>query len=190
MATKRVYDECRVFLQQNKTSTKRENLRVTKPDLKSLFGEKRLVNKHEFDECSEREKFSHRCEDNLLQSLYKRPHRGWRLAADVPELDIIHHKEKNNPNRRIGRAELALKKNIEKETGLGFAVGIQERDNLEKCDRGTLEIIIDNAILITIEIDGHTRTPQVSVRALVENAVKLTGGVDVSVLSRWIPSRP
>jgi hypothetical protein len=68
MATKSIYDKC--------TRINREiNLRdihtgSRKPNLKKLFGVKKLVNKYEFERCSESEKRRHLYEDKVLRSLY------------------------------------------------------------------------------------------------------------------------
>lgn len=67
MATKETYDLC---IKVNKRRGRRGFDGSFKPDLKALFGVKKLVDKGQLHRCSESEKRRHLWEDGVLRSLY------------------------------------------------------------------------------------------------------------------------
>lgn len=68
MATISVYNRC---IQENiKYGVKEFHTGSYKPNLKGLFGVKKLVSKRQFDGCCESEKRRHLYEDSVIRLLY------------------------------------------------------------------------------------------------------------------------
>ena len=68
MATKAVYDEC---IRLNRARGLRDFRTGSYiPNLKALFGKKELIDKREFERCSEGEQRRHLGQDNVLRALY------------------------------------------------------------------------------------------------------------------------
>lgn len=73
MATQKVYDACCRKIQMyglHSLNSKGTSFRMSKPDMKKLFGEKLIVNDSQMACCSEAEKSRHLYEDRVLRFLY------------------------------------------------------------------------------------------------------------------------
>lgn len=73
MATKKVYDACCRKLQSTplySLNSKGNSMRLLKPDMQNLFGEKLIIDEFEMLRCGEAEKRRHLYEDKVLRFLY------------------------------------------------------------------------------------------------------------------------
>ena len=68
MATKKVYDACCREIRRRGLRTMGGRMR--RPDLRSLFGKKLVVNQREFEGMSKGEQLRHLQEDEILSFLY------------------------------------------------------------------------------------------------------------------------
>ena len=68
MARKSVYDAC--CREIRKRGLQSMSGRMRRPNLRSLFGKKLIVNQREFERCSKGEQLRHLQEDDILRFLY------------------------------------------------------------------------------------------------------------------------